>query len=103
MSLLISPYERSLGSKFYSMMDKEYMITSPIRKPLPQENHFLSHQENLNKIKQEFKPNFNNSIIILVHTFKYIYIYIVKLRITIKLFACPKSVKKHLNFKFFLK
>ena len=58
------------------MMDKEYMITSPIRKPLPQENHFLSHQENLNKIKQEFKPNFNNSIIILVHTFKYIYIYI---------------------------
>ena len=52
------------------MMDKEYMITSSIRNPLPKENHFLSHQENLNKIKQEFKTNFNNSIIILVHTFK---------------------------------
>ena len=58
------------------MMDNEYMITSSKRKPLPKENHFLSHQENLNKIKQVCKTNFKNSIIILVHTFIYIYIYI---------------------------
>ena len=82
------------------MMDNEYMITSSIRKPLPKENHFLSHQENLNKIKQVCKTNLKNSIIILVHT----YIYIVKLRITIKLLACPKSVKKiFLIFNFFYK
>ena len=56
-------------------MDNEYMITSSIRKPLPKENHFLSHQENLNKIKQVCKTNFKNSIIILVHTFLYIYIF----------------------------